>query len=82
MRRVGHHDDNDVGFLRSLNGTFQSTTYRDPTGSLGIFFSGGDAVLSMDAGARATFTFTGSEIRWIGTRDEWSGIARVFDVTS
>src|SRR3989442_229285 len=41
-------------------------------------FSGGDAVLSMDAGARATFTFTGSEVRWIGTRDEWSGIARVF----
>ena len=41
-------------------------------------FSGGDAVLSMDAGARAVFTFTGSEVRWIGTRDEWSGIARVY----
>src|SRR6267143_1232150 len=41
-------------------------------------FSGGDAVLSMDAGALATFTFTGSEVRWIGTRDEWSGIARVY----
>jgi len=40
--------------------------------------SGGNAVLSMDAGARASFTFVGSEVRWIGTRDEWSGIARVY----
>jgi len=40
--------------------------------------SGGSAVLSMDAGARATFVFTGSSVRWIGHRDEWSGLAEVF----
>src|SRR2546428_14124249 len=28
--------------------------------------SGGNAVLSMDPGARATFTFVGSEVRWVG----------------
>src|SRR3989442_1232499 len=40
--------------------------------------SGGSAVLSMDPGANATFTFTGTAVRWFGTSDEWSGIARVF----
>jgi len=32
----------------------------------------------MDGGARATATFSGSEVRWIGYRDEWSGIANVY----
>jgi hypothetical protein len=40
--------------------------------------SGGSAALSMDPGARATLTFTGSAVSWIGYRDEWSGIARVY----
>jgi hypothetical protein len=40
--------------------------------------SGGNAVLSTESGARAAFTFTGSAVRWFGTRDEWSGIAHVF----
>ncbi len=39
--------------------------------------SGGTALLAMDAGARATFTFVGSAVDWIGFRDAWSGIARV-----
>jgi hypothetical protein len=42
------------------------------------FLSGGGAVLSTEPSARATVTFTGTGIRWIGYRDEWSGIARVF----
>lgn len=39
--------------------------------------SAGSAVLALDDGARATFTFSGTGVRWIGYRDEWSGIARV-----
>jgi hypothetical protein len=39
--------------------------------------SGSNAVLAMDAGSRATLTFTGTGVKWIGYRDEWSGIARV-----
>src|SRR5262245_38488104 len=32
----------------------------------------------MDAGSRATFAFTGTQVSWIGYRDEWSGIGRVY----
>jgi hypothetical protein len=32
----------------------------------------------MDANARSTVTFTGTGVKWIGYRDEWSGIARVY----
>jgi hypothetical protein len=39
--------------------------------------SGGAARGAMDAGAQVTFTFTGTGVRWIGYRDEWSGNARV-----
>jgi len=31
----------------------------------------------MDMGSKATLTFTGTAVSWIGYRDEWSGIARV-----
>jgi hypothetical protein len=44
----------------------------------GTFNSGGSAKLAMRAGARATFTFTGTKVSWIAYRDEWSGIARVY----
>jgi hypothetical protein len=40
--------------------------------------SGGTAVLALDDGARATFSFDGTGVRWIGYRDEWAGIARVY----
>lgn len=40
--------------------------------------SGGGARLTMEAGAEATFTFTGSPVTWIGYRDEWCGLAEVF----
>jgi hypothetical protein len=41
-------------------------------------FSGGSAVLATDAGSRATITFSGTGVRWIGYRDQFSGIARVY----
>jgi len=40
--------------------------------------SGGRAVLSMEAGARATLDFNGTAVTWLAYRDEWSGIARVY----
>src|SRR5207237_7936614 len=42
------------------------------------FFSGGSAVEANAPGARATFSFTGSGVRWLGYRDRWSGIANVY----
>lgn len=39
--------------------------------------SGSSAVLAADPGAIATVMFTGTGIKWIGLRDEWSGIAKV-----
>jgi hypothetical protein len=44
----------------------------------GAFNSGSSAMLSMDAGSRTTFTFVGTGVRWIGYRDEWSGVAKVY----
>jgi hypothetical protein len=40
--------------------------------------SGGSAVLATDAGSRATVTFNGTGVTWIGYRDQFSGIARVY----
>jgi hypothetical protein len=40
--------------------------------------SAGTAVLSAEAGSRSRFTFTGTGVKWIGYRDEWSGTARVY----
>jgi len=40
--------------------------------------SGGTARLTMDAEARASISFVGSGVRWIGYRDEWCGLARVY----
>jgi hypothetical protein len=54
----------------ALTGTWYSNT--------SSFLSGGSAVLSEEAGARATFSFTGTRVRWIGYRDEYSGIGRVY----
>ena len=39
--------------------------------------SGGSAVLSMENGSRATLTFNGTGIKWIGYKDEWAGKASV-----
>jgi len=40
--------------------------------------SGSRAILAVDAGARATLRFSGTAVRWVGLRDPWSGIARVY----
>src|SRR5712691_59410 len=40
--------------------------------------SGGSAALAMDAGARASLSFTGSGVSWITYQDQWSGVARVY----
>jgi hypothetical protein len=40
--------------------------------------SGGSAKLSMTPGSRATFTFTGTSVSWIGYKDAWSGLANVY----
>jgi hypothetical protein len=39
---------------------------------------GAEARLAMDPAAKASFSFVGSGVRWIGYQDEWSGIADVF----
>jgi hypothetical protein len=40
--------------------------------------SGGSATLATDADSHLEVRFTGTGIRWIAYRDEWSGIARVY----
>jgi hypothetical protein len=45
--------------------------------SLSVHSRGG-ALLAMDRGARATFTFSGTGVSWIAYRDQWSGIANVY----
>ncbi len=47
-------------------------------GSRSAPWSGGTASFNRSAGARATFTFSGTLVRWIGFRASWAGIARVF----
>lgn len=41
-------------------------------------WSEGTAAYNNTAGAQATFTFTGTSVKWIGARGPWGGIARVF----
>lgn len=40
--------------------------------------SGGEATLTNARGARATITFTGTGITWVGVADPWSGLANVY----
>lgn len=42
------------------------------------YYGGGSAGAAMSLGDKATLTFTGSGVSWIGYRDEWSGIANVY----
>ena len=59
--------------------TATSAAYTGPwtTGSMFEFWSGERATLSETAGARVTFSFNGTGIRWIGERRRTGGIARV-----
>jgi hypothetical protein len=47
-------------------------------GDTGQAWSSGTAAVSATTGARATVTFTGTEISWFGLRGPLAGIARVF----
>ncbi|TMQ28485.1 MAG: hypothetical protein E6K82_00135 [Candidatus Rokuibacteriota bacterium] len=47
-------------------------------GSRSRGWSGRTASFNRSAGARATLTFTGTSVRWIGFRAPWAGIARVY----
>jgi hypothetical protein len=40
--------------------------------------SGGSSAASMRAGSRTTLTFSGTAARWIGLKDPWSGVAKVY----
>jgi hypothetical protein len=44
----------------------------------GAFNSGASATLAMDSSSQAKVTFTGTGVKWIGYRDQWSGVARVY----
>jgi hypothetical protein len=59
--------------------TDPSTTYTGAWNGWGrlSFWSGESATFSGTAGDRATFTFTGTSVRWIGQRSFSGGIARV-----
>jgi len=59
--------------------TDPSTTYTAgwTQGTRFKFWSGETAAYSATAGAQATFTFTGTAVRWIGQRAFGGGIARV-----
>jgi hypothetical protein len=46
--------------------------------SIRTVHSGGTATLAMNPGSRATVSFSGTGVRWIGVRDEWAGIAAVY----
>ena len=41
-------------------------------------WSGGSAMYTVNAGANATFTFTGTGVSWIGYRGRYGGIVLVF----
>jgi hypothetical protein len=47
-------------------------------GSRSRGWSGGTAAFNRANGARATFTFTGTAVSWIGFRAHWAGIANVY----
>src|SRR5438105_1413448 len=47
-------------------------------GSRSRTWSNRTASFNRSAGARATFTFTGTTVRWIGFRAPWAGIGRVY----
>jgi hypothetical protein len=63
-------DDSAVAYACPSYSTWYTNTY--------ALHSGGNAALAMNLACRATFSFTGSAVSWIGHRDQWSGIANVY----
>jgi hypothetical protein len=54
-------------------------SYSGPWQSNGLpLLGGGTARLAAEAGARASYHFSGTSVSWIGHRDLTSGIARVY----
>ena len=47
-------------------------------GNSGPSNSNGTAALTNTKGARATVTFNGTGITWIGVKDNWSGVANLY----
>jgi hypothetical protein len=69
----------DTGAFTRVEQTNSAVTYTGTWYSnSGSFNSGGSAALAFNSGARATFRFTGTAVKWIGYRDAWSGIANVY----
>ena len=66
------------GFVRVEQTSDRVTTAGTWYVKNGTAHSGGSAKFSMEAGDTVTFTFQGSAVRWIGLRDPWSGIAKVY----
>jgi hypothetical protein len=84
---TGTSGNNAVGSSVGANSsTFRRVEQTDPSFSYrGNWFtikdpvlSGGSAAAAVDAGSSVTFTFTGTTARWIGYKDPWSGIAKVY----
>jgi hypothetical protein len=65
---TSRYEQDDAAVTRT--GTWYANSY--------FLHRGGSAMQAVDAGARATFQFSGTGVRWIGYRDEWGGIAKVY----
>ena len=74
----GENGGGTIGFIR----VEQTNSMVVHTGSWSTvqrtFFSGGSATLAAASGARATFTFSGTQARWIGFKDSYAGIAKIY----
>ena len=68
--RPGRFEESDVTTVSLSPGQWTPTDSR-------FGWSGGTAVRSTEAGATASFTFSGTWVTWIGARNEDSGIAEV-----
>lgn len=69
---VTRHEDSSPAIIYTYSGTWMEgfTGGRD--------WSGGTAALGFSSGQRATFSFTGTGVSWIGQRAPWTGIANVY----
>jgi hypothetical protein len=81
----------NTGSSGSTSGNSTTTTVRVQQNGAGVAYVGygwganangvhsaGSASLTMEKGSRATLTFNGTGVTWIGFRDQWSGIANVY----
>ena len=68
---AAHFEESDTAVTLSAGWT------RTTTSDSGFGWSGGTAVQSSVAGATATFTFTGTSVRWLASRGRAKGIALV-----